>query len=83
MADPLTRIARGIQQALEQVPPGLAADLVDQGLLLTGGGALLLHLSEYLQSHLELPIRIAENPAHCGVLGASHPVAGPTLGLAS
>ncbi len=80
---PLGRIAQGIQQALEQVPPGLAADLVDQGLVLIGDGALLKNLAEYLQQQLQLPFRIAERPAACAVIGALQANSSTPLVLAS
>lgn len=70
LREPLTRIASGVQQALEQVPPGLAADLVDDGLVLTGGGALLRGLDRYLENKLQLPVRIAEDPIACVAAGA-------------
>lgn len=83
LQDPLARIARGIQQALEHVPAGLAADLVDQGLVLTGEGAQLKGLCEYLQQTLELPFRIAEQPATCAVLGALQANSSTSMVLAS
>lgn len=70
LREPLGRIAAGVQQALEQVPPGLAADLVDDGLVLTGGGALLRGLDRYLQQRLQLPVRVAEDPVACVAAGA-------------
>lgn len=69
MLEPLERILAGLQQALEQVPPALAADLVDRGLTMTGGGALLHGLNEFLQTQTQLPIRVAENPQACVAAG--------------
>lgn len=66
----LSRIVTGDHQALEQVPPGLAADLVDGGLLLTGGGALLRGLDTYLADRLHLPVRRADDPLACAASGA-------------
>ncbi len=80
---PLDRIAQGIQQALEQVPAGLAADLVDHGLVLTGEGALLNFVCEGLQQRLELPFRLADQPATCTVLGALQPNSSAPVVLAS
>ena len=83
LQEPLGRIARGIQQALEHVPAGLAADLVDQGLVLTGEGAQLKGLCDFLQQTLELPFRVADQPATCAVLGALQAKSSASLVLAS
>lgn len=54
-----------VRDALERTPPELARDIVDQGLVLTGGGALLRGLGTYLQSALKIPVTIAEDPLFC------------------
>jgi rod shape-determining protein MreB len=59
-----------VRACLERVPPELAADIVDTGIVLTGGGALLRGLEAELRHATHLPIRIAAEPAHCAVLGA-------------
>jgi rod shape-determining protein MreB len=59
----------GVKLALEHTPPELAADIVDTGIWLTGGGALLGNLDEILHSATGVPVTIAEDPLTCGVLG--------------
>lgn len=58
-------IARVIKRVLEKTPPELAADIVDKGMVLTGGGALLKGLSELFEEELKVPIYIAESPLTC------------------
>ncbi|MGB9875896.1 MAG: rod shape-determining protein, partial [bacterium] len=55
---------------LETTPPELAADIVDRGIMLTGGGALLYGLDHFLSDALGLPVLVAEDPLSCVVLGA-------------
>jgi rod shape-determining protein MreB len=59
-----------IRSALEETPPELAADIVDRGIVLTGGGALLRGLDIYLRESTNLPINVVEDPLTCVVLGA-------------
>jgi rod shape-determining protein MreB len=63
-------IVAAIKTALEQTPPELAADIVDQGIYLTGGGALLKGLDELLKQETSLPIKIADDPLAAVALGA-------------
>lgn len=56
--------------ALEKTPPELASDIVDNGLILTGGGALLHNMDILLKDKTGLPVCIAEKPLFCVVLGA-------------
>jgi rod shape-determining protein MreB len=62
MADPLTTIVDAVRTTLERCPPELAADLVDRGLVLAGGGALLRGLDKRLREETGLPVHIAEDP---------------------
>ena len=55
--------------ALENTAPELAADIVDQGIVLTGGGALLQGLDEVLRDETGLPVTVAEDPLTCVALG--------------
>ena len=55
--------------ALEQTPPELAADIVDKGIVLTGGGALLGDLDQVLREATGLPVSIADEPLSCVALG--------------
>ena len=58
-----------IKRALEQTPPELAADIVERGIMLTGGGSLLANLDTVLRRATSLPVSIAEDPLLCVVLG--------------
>jgi len=59
-----------VKIALEQTPPELAADIVDKGIVLTGGGALLKNLDKLLREKTGLPIIIADDPLSSVVLGS-------------
>lgn len=54
---------------LEQTPPELSADIIDNGIILTGGGALIKGMDKLLQNELKVPIKIADNPLTCVVEG--------------
>ena len=62
MADPLTNIVDAVRTTLERCPPELAADLVDRGIILAGGGALLRGLDKRLREETGLPVHVAEDP---------------------
>ncbi len=62
MADPLQQVIDGIRTTLERCPPELAADLVDRGIVLAGGGALLKGLDRLIREETGLPVHIAEDP---------------------
>ncbi|MED5418920.1 MAG: rod shape-determining protein, partial [Verrucomicrobiota bacterium] len=62
MGDPLDTIVNAVRTTLERCPPELAADLIDRGLVLAGGGALLRGLDKLLREETGLPIHIAEDP---------------------
>jgi len=67
--EPVTAIVDAVRVALERTPPELAADIVDKGIVLAGGGALLRNLDLLLREETHLPIMVAENPMSCVVLG--------------
>ncbi len=69
LQEPLGRIVVSVRDALEKTPPELASDIVDAGLIMTGGGALLRGLAELLSKETGLPVKLAENPAECVVKG--------------
>ena len=69
LADPLKTIVDVIKTTLEETPAELAADLVDRGIVLAGGGALLKGLSQLLGQETELPVHIANDPLTCVVMG--------------
>ena len=70
LADPLEKIVGAIRLALEKTPPELASDIVDNGLFLTGGGALLHNMDLLLKEKTGLPVSVAEEPLFCVVLGS-------------
>jgi rod shape-determining protein MreB len=59
-----------VRIALEQTPPELAADIVDKGIVLTGGGSLLKNLDVLLREETKLPITVTEDPLSTVVLGS-------------
>jgi len=65
----LNQILGGIKDALENTPPELSADLVDMGLVLTGGGALLKNIDKLISKETGLPVQIAEDPLSCVAFG--------------
>jgi rod shape-determining protein MreB len=67
--EPVTSIVDAIKIALERTPPDLAADIVDRGIVLAGGGSLLRGLDMLIREETELPIAIAEDPLTCVVRG--------------
>lgn len=70
LSDPLSEIVDAVRTALEKTPPELASDIVDNGIVLTGGGALLSNLDMLLRERTGLPVTVAENPLSCVVLGS-------------
>ncbi len=67
--EPISRIVNAVRRALEVTPPELASDLVDRGILLTGGGALIRGLDLLIAHEVGLPVRIADDPLTCVVRG--------------
>ena len=65
----LREMINGIKDALENTPPELSADLVDMGLTLTGGGALLKNIDKRLSKETGLPVHIADDPLSCVAVG--------------
>ena len=70
LTEPLSAIIDAVKSVLERTPPGLAADLVDKGIVLAGGGALLRNLDTILREEVKLPVTIADDPLTCVVRGA-------------
>ncbi|AIQ49738.1 rod shape-determining protein MreB [Paenibacillus sp. FSL R7-0273] len=67
--DPVSMIVAAAKSVLERTPPELSADIIDRGVVLTGGGALLNGLDELLSEQLHVPVWVAEDPMHCVVKG--------------
>ena len=63
--------------ALENTAPELAADIVDQGIVLTGGGALIKGLDEFLREETGLPVSVADDPLSCVALGTGRAMEDP------
>ncbi len=70
MTEPVNTIVEAIKQTLERTPPELAADIVDNGIMLTGGGALLGGLDVLIREETGLPVTVADDPLCCVVLGS-------------
>ena len=69
LREPIMTIVDAVRTALERTPPELAADIVDKGIVVTGGGALLKGLDLLLRQETNLPITIADDPLSCVALG--------------
>jgi len=69
LSEPVQAIIQAVRQALEETPPELAADILDKGIVVTGGGALLKGLDKRLREETNLAINIAEDPLTCVVRG--------------
>lgn len=70
ISEQIDAIVETVKIALEQTPPELSADIVDRGIVLTGGGALLKNLDKLLREETSLPITVTENPLSTVALGA-------------
>ena len=70
LSESINAIVEAVRIALERTPPELAADIVDKGIVLAGGGALLRNLDVLLREETGLPVVIAEDPLSCVVLGS-------------
>ena len=70
ISEPVDSIVQAVRIALEQTPPELAADIVDRGIVLTGGGALLKGLDNLLREETSLPITVVEDPLSTVALGS-------------
>lgn len=69
LSEPVAQIVEAVKVALENTAPELAADIVDKGIVLTGGGGLLTNLNQVLRDATGLPVSIGENPLACVVKG--------------
>ena len=69
LAEPVAQIIDTIKRALEQTPAELSADIVERGIMMTGGGSLLGNLDKVLRRATSLPVSIAEDPLLCVVMG--------------
>ena len=65
----IAAIVDGVKKTLEQTPPELSADVMERGIVLTGGGALLRNLDKVISDETKMPVFIAENPLDCVAIG--------------
>jgi rod shape-determining protein MreB len=77
LSEPVNTIVEGVRIALENTAPELAADIVDQGIVLTGGGALIKGLDDHLREETGLPVSIAEDPLSCVAIGTGRAMEDP------
>ena len=69
MRESIAEVVQAAKSVLEKTPPELAADIIDRGIILTGGGALLHGIDTLLSDELKVPVFIAENPMDCVAIG--------------
>ena len=69
LSDPLATIVEAIKSTLEKTPPELSADIIDHGIMLTGGGALLRGLDQLVERETGMPVHVADSPLDCVVDG--------------
>ena len=69
LAEPVTAIVEKVKRVLEQTPPELASDIIERGIVLTGGGALLRGLDKLLTAATGIPVYVAEDPLSCVAIG--------------
>ena len=72
LRDPVSQIVTAIRNTLEITPPELAADIIDHGIMLSGGGALLRGFDKLIAEETSMPVVIAENPLDCVVNGTAY-----------
>jgi len=70
LEEPVTQIVDAIKSTLDKTPPELAADIMDRGIVLAGGGALLSGLDERLRHETQMPVQLAESPLTCVAVGS-------------
>ncbi|MEI7760963.1 MAG: rod shape-determining protein [Thermoleophilia bacterium] len=70
LEDPVSQIIDAIKSTLDKTPPELAADIMDRGIVLAGGGALLQGLDERLRHETQMPVHLAESPLTCVAVGS-------------
>ena len=77
LSEPVNRIVEVVRAALEHTQPEIAADVIDEGITMTGGGSLLREISGVLADETGLPVKVAENPMSCVALGAGRTLEEP------
>ena len=79
MSESLLRIVEAIKDTLERTPPELSSDIIDRGIMLSGGGALLRGLDTLIQNETGITVHVAESPLDCVALGAGAVLDNPDL----
>ena len=79
LQDAVAQIVEAVRTTLEKTPPELGSDIIDQGIVLAGGGSLLRHLDDVLREATGLPVVLAEDPLRCVVMGAGECLERPEL----
>lgn len=77
LSESLEKIAQGLRRVLEWSPPELISDVMERGIVLTGGGAMLRHMDVFLSRIADVPVLVADNPSDCVVLGTSQALTMP------
>ena len=71
LSEPVSAIVEAVKACLERTPPELAADIMDRGIFMAGGGALLRNLDKLIADQTGIPVHIAEDPLSCVALGTA------------
>lgn len=79
MSEIIHQILDAVKDVLEQTPPEISADVIDHGIVLTGGGAMLRHLAETISKETQVPAFVANDPLDCVALGTGAILANPSL----
>ena len=79
LSEPVNQIVEVVRTALEHTQPEIAADVIDQGITMTGGGSLLRDLCTVLQDSTGLPVQVADDAMSCVALGAGQALEDPVL----
>jgi len=77
LSEPVARIVHVVREALEHTQPEIAADVIDEGITMTGGGSLLREIATVLADETGLLVRVAEDPLNCVALGAGRTIEDP------
>ena len=70
LEEPVSQIIDAVKETLDRTPPELASDIMDRGIMLAGGGALLQGLDERLREEAQMPAHLAESPLTCVAVGS-------------
>ena len=79
LSEPVARIVHAVRLALENTQPEIAADIIDEGITMTGGGSLLPEIDAVLAEETGLPVRVADNPLTCVAMGAGRALEDPAF----